>query len=365
MKVLIRRVVGSSLLLLLLGYPVQVGAQSIELDRFEVAIDFKEEGYYRSIPFIALYRDLFFITDNFSHRVLEYRFGGNKLEFLRAIGRPGQGPGDLMRPTDISVSGDILAVKDEYGISFFGLDGVFRNKFQLLSRAETMLFTGKEIYTTTYNAAKPDLFQVYSRGGEILRSFQKKKSLYPIRYNIHKGLSPDQLERIVFEGHLISDEQSVYFLSRRFGSVLRYDPDGNRTGNWGLSDILGNNEKAKAEFNRKMFLEEGYDLEKNERMIPHNYLFEDAHIVGGRLYLLLENYDLLEKKVKSVIEFAEIDLGTKAVVCTFRADAQAKWESATDFVFIGDNVNPVFLAAVRRPGEDEKLCVFRPKAGTR
>jgi hypothetical protein len=114
-----------------------------------------------------------------------------------------------------------------------------------------------------------------------------------------------------------------------------------------------------------MFLEEGYDLEKNKRMIPHNYLFEDAHIVGGRLYLLLENYDLLEKKVKSVIEFAEIDLRTKAVVCTFRADAQAKWESAAAFVFIGDEANPVFLVAVRRPGEDEKLCVFKPRASTR
>jgi hypothetical protein len=365
MNRLIRRFVWSSLLLHLFAYPTQVDAQSVELDRFEVAIDFKEEGYYRSIPFIALNRDLFFITDNFSHRVLEYRFEGNKLEFLRAIGRPGQGPGDLMLPMDISIAADILAVRDESGISFFDLNGVFKNKFQLLSRAETMLFTGKEIYTTTYHAAKPDLIQVYSREGEILKSFQKKKSLYPIRYDIHKGLSPDQLERIVFEGLLISDEQSIYFLSRRFGSVLRYDPDGNRTGNWGLSEMLGNNEKAKAEWNRKMFLEEGYDLEKNKRMIPHNYLFEDAHIVGGRLYLLLENYDLLEKKVKSVIEFAEIDLRTKAVVCTFRADAQAKWESAAAFVFIGDEANPVFLVAVRRPGEDEKLCVFKPRASTR
>jgi hypothetical protein len=337
----------------------------MKLERNEIAIDFKEEGYYRSIPFIALHRDLFFITDNFSHRVLEYRFGGNKLEFLRALGRPGQGPGDLMRPMDISIVADILAVKDESGISFFDLNGVFKNKFQLLSRAETMLFTGKEVHTTTYDAAKPDLIQVYSREGEALRSFQKKKALYPIRYEIHKGLSPDQLERIVFEGLLRSDGQSVYFLSKRFGSMLRYGPDGNKTGDWELSEILGINEKAKAERNRQMFLEEGFDLEKNKRMIPHNYLFEDAHIVGGRLYLLLENYDLLEKKVKSVIEFTEIDLSTMAIVCTFKADAQAKWESAATFVFIGDEANPVFLTAVRRPGEDEKICIFRPRENTR
>jgi len=365
MDQLARIIVWPSLVLLLFGYTMQVGAQSVELDRFEVTIDFKEEGYYKSIPFIALHKDLFFITDNFSHRVLEYRFGGKTLEFLRAIGRPGQGPGDLMRPTDISIAADILAVKDESGISFFDLDGVFKNKFQLLSRAETMLFEGEEIYTTTYDASKPDLIQVYSRGGEALRSFQKKNSLYPIRYDIHKGLSPDQLERIVFEGLLRSDGRSVHFLSKRFGRVLRYGPDGNITGDWKLSEILGANEKAKAEWNRKTFLEEGFDLEKNKRFIPHNYLFYDAHIVGGRLYLLLENYDLLEKKVKPVIEFTEIDLSTMAVVRTFRADAQAKWESAADFVFIGDRKNPVFLVAVRRPGEDEELCVFKPRVNTR
>jgi len=365
MKALIGRIVWASFFLLLFRYPAKVDAQSVELDRFEVVIDFKEEGYYRSIPFIVLNRDLFFITDNFSHRVLEYRFGGNKLEFLRSIGRPGQGPGDLMRPMDISIADDILAVKDEHGISFFDLDGGFKNKFPLLARAETMLFTGKEIYATTCQAEKPDLIQVYSRAGVALRSFQKKKALYPIRYDIHKGLSPDLLERIIFEGLLRSDGQSIYFLSRRFGNVLRFSPDGNRTENWGLEELLGNNEKAKAERNRKMFLEEGYDLEKNERMIPHNFLFEDVHIVDGRLYLLLENYDLLEKKPKSVIEFTEIDLKKKAVVCSFRADAQAKWESASDFVFIGDKANPVFLVAVRRPGEDGMLCVFKPRASTR
>lgn len=365
MDQLIKRMVWASLVLLLYWYPARVGAQPVMLDRFEVEIDFKEEGYYRSIPFIALHGDLFFITDNFSHRVLEYRFGGNTLEFLCAIGRPGQGPGDLMRPMDISIAADILAVKDESGISFFDLNGVFKNKFQLQSRAQTMLFTGNEVYAITYDAAKPDLIQVYSRGGEARKPFQKKKALYPIRPEIHKGLSPDQLERIVFEGLLRSDGRSVYFLSKRFGRVLRYSPDGNITGNWELSAILGANEKAKAEKNRQMFLEEGFDLEKNQRMIPHNYLFDDAHIVGGRLYLLLENYDLLEKKVKPVIEFTEIDLNTMAVVGTFKADAQAKWESAATFVFIGSKADPVFLAAVRRPGEDEKICVFRPRESER
>jgi len=347
------------------GQAGQIGAETIKLVRTDVIIDFKEEGFYKSIPFIALQGDLFFITDNFAHRVLEYRFRGNTLEFLRAIGRPGQGPGDLMHPMDISISADILAVKDESGISFFGLDGDFKNKFPLLSWAETMMFTGEEIYTTSYDEAKPNLIQVYSRKGESLRSFQNKKSLYPIRYDIHKGLSTDQLGRTVFEGLLRRDGQSIYFLSRRFGNVLRFGPSGSKKGNWELSQILGKNEKAKAAVNRKTFLEEGFDLAKNKGRIPHNYLFEDAQFVGGRLYLLLENYDLVANKVKPAIEFVEIDPEAWAVIGTYTADVQAKWESPANFVFIGDKRNPVFLAAVRSPGEDEKLCIFRPEANVK
>ena len=348
--------------IILWGQAGKIGAETIKLVRTDVIIDFKEEGFYKSIPFIALEGDLFFITDNFTHRVLEYRLRGNTLEFLRAIGRPGQGPGDLMRPTDISISADILAVKDESGISFFGLDGGFKNKFPVLSRAATMMFAGEEIYTATYDVAKLDLIQVYSRKGEWLRSLQNKRSLYPIRYDIHKGLSPDGVERIVLDGLLRREAQSIYFLSKRFGNVLRFSPNGQATGDWELSRILGKSEKAKAEENRRMFLDEGFDLERNERFIPNYYLFEDAQLVDTRLYLLLQNYDLVVKNVKPAIEFVEIDLDAWAVVATYRADVQAKWESALRFIFIGDKRNPVFLAAVRIPGEDEKLCIFRPEA---
>jgi len=56
-----------------------------------------------------------------------------------------------MLPMDISISANILAVKDESGISFFGLDGSFENRFPLLSWAETMMFTGDKIYATSFD----------------------------------------------------------------------------------------------------------------------------------------------------------------------------------------------------------------------
>ena len=361
MKMFIRRLVWSFIFLILFGYATQIGAQTIKLDRIEVAIDFKEEGYYRSIPFIALYKGLFFITDNFAHRVLEYRLRGNKLEFLRAIGRPGQGPGDLMRPMDISVSGNVLAVKDNAGISFFGQDGSYKNRFPLLSWAGTMIFEGDEVYTTVCDPAKPNLIQVYAQTGEPRRSFLDKKALYSINYDIINGPTPVQVQRHIFEGFLRVNGRSVYFISMRFGNLLRFDRDGKATGSWDLSRILGKNEKTKARENQRIFFEEGFDLKKTQGFIPGHYLFEDAQVVDDRLYLILNNWDVLEKKAKPVIEFVEIDMGAWAVINTFVADAQAKWEFASKFIFIGDKENAIFLSAVRSRNEDEKICIFRPK----
>src|SRR5512135_3755384 len=55
-------------------------------------------------------RSLIYVADAGSHRVLVFDFGG---EFLRAIGRKGQGPGEFARPTGIGlVEDDGIAVAD-------------------------------------------------------------------------------------------------------------------------------------------------------------------------------------------------------------------------------------------------------------
>jgi len=331
-----------------------------QLARTEISIDFKDEGYYKTIPHIALQGTLFFISDNFNHRVLEYRLNGSDLEFLRVIGRPGQGPGDLMHPTEISASKETLAVYDEHGISFFGLDGAFRSKFQLLSKSVAMLFAGDQVFSATYDSEKEDLIQAYDASGGLVRSFSKKLSLYPIRYDIHRGLSPDSLERIVFEGILRFQGGVLFYLNKRFGDVLQFDRGGTKITTRNVIPLLSKAEKAKADENRKVFLDEGFDLIKNERRIPHNFIFEDAQIRNGRLFLLMENYDILEKKARPYMEIIEIDLASWEVVNSYVADAAAKWESAASFLVLGEERRPIFLVPMRTPAEDEKLFLFMP-----
>jgi len=353
-----RRITWMGVLLLIAAGVIR--GEQIKLTRSEVVIDFKDDGYYKSIPSIALQDDLFFICDNRTHRVLEYRMDGNKLEFVRAIGKPGQGPGDLMRPTDIFVSGDTLAVHDELGISLFGMDGAFKQRYPLLSKSVTMLFAGGTVFSVNYDSGKKDLILAYDESGKILRAFPTKTSLYALRPEIHRGLSPDDLESIVFEGILLSSGEDLFYLNKRFGDVLRSDPSGANVVKWNLVSLLSNAEKAKADENRRMFLDEGFDLIKNERMIPNNYLFRDARIWNGHLFLLLDNYDILEHKARPFTEIAEIDLAARAVVRTYRAEAAARFESAAKFLIVGGDKTPVFLVTMRAPGEDDRLWLFAP-----
>jgi hypothetical protein len=330
----------------------------VKLQRSDIEIDFKEDGYYKTIPHIELVNDLFFISDNFNHRILEYRFQGNKLEFLRPVGRAGQVPGDLQLPTNISIWNGVLAVQDQIGISFFNLDGTFKSKFQLLSKSVTFTFAGGKIYSATYDSKKPELIQVYAGTSEREFVFQEKKKLFPLNYDIHKGLSPDSVERIIFEGVLLTDGRYIYYLNKRFGKCLQYTLQGEKTAESDLLPLLGKNEKAKDKENSRLFIEEGYDLIKANRMIPQNYIFDSVRIADNKLYILLDCYDIVDRKKKTQMEIVCINPEKWTVEATYTADIGDAWTS--DFVVAKENGDLVFIVPLRLPKEDEKICVFRP-----
>jgi hypothetical protein len=349
----------ASILMFLLAalFSLPLAGEQVKLQRSDIEIDFKEDGYYTSIPFIELSNDLFFITDNFHHRILEYKLRGNKLEFLRPIGRKGQGPGDLELPTEISIWNGILAVQDQIGISFFGLDGIFKSKFQLLSKSVTFTFADGKIYSATYDSKKPELIQVYAGTSEREFAFQEKKRLFPLNYDIHKGLSPDSVERIIFEGVLLIDGRHIYYLNKRFGKCLQYNLQGEKTAERDLLPLLGKNEKAKAKENTRLFIEEGYDLIKANRMIPQNYVFDSVRIADNKLYLLLDCFDIVDRKKKTQMEIVCINPEKWTVEATYIADIGDAWTS--DFVVAKENGDLAFIVPIRLPKEDEKICIFR------
>lgn len=69
-------------------------------DNFEPDVN---KAALRSITKLALFKDAVFILDQQLHRMFVF---DTKASFLYTIGRPGQGPGDLERPQDFSISDD-------------------------------------------------------------------------------------------------------------------------------------------------------------------------------------------------------------------------------------------------------------------
>ena len=103
-----------------------------------------------------------------------------------------------------------------------------------------------------------------------------------------------------------------------------------------LAPLLSGNEKAKAAENRRMFLDEGFDLIMNNRRDPQRLSLSGRPNKEQAAYdLLIDSWDISEKKQKKLIEFVEIDIASWRIINTYSAETAAKWESATIFILLG------------------------------
>lgn len=314
----------------------------IKLERKELIIDEKDEGFFKTIADIEAYKDYLFIVDNAYHRVLEFKIKNNKLEFQRFIGRKGQGPGDLELPLRISIWNDTLAVQDQLGISFFDIDGAFKRKFRLFSGGISFSFIKNNIYYATTNPTKSNFIEVYSMDGKRLYTFGEKKKFFDLDYNIHKGMRPTTAEIIIFNGFLLSDEDYIYYINRRFGTLIKFTISGKKFLETNITPLFGKNELEKAKENRKLFLEKGFNLFEAKGRIPQNYIFRSAKISDNNIYLLSDQWNFLEKKLNSFLEIKCIDKNNFGTFSTYQTSLSEDERLLYLAVRI-DQENPVFI----------------------
>lgn len=307
------------ILLFLLNSASSILGDQVKLAKTELIIENIEETYFKSIADLEVYKDFLFIVDNSYDRVLQFLIKNKKLEFIKAYGRSGQGPGDIELPLEISIWNDTLAIKDQLGVSFFNLDGSYLNRFRLFSKRISFLFWNNRIYHAYANPQKTDLIEVFSTEGERLFTFGEKKSFFNINYSFKKGMSPVLTESIILDCILLSDEEFVYCLNRRFGIVTIFTLSGERISATNIISQFGKNEESKANENSKLFLEKEFDLIAAKRSVPEIYIFRDAKIVDNYIYILVDSHNILEKKLNSYVEIKKIDKKNLKVVSTYQA----------------------------------------------
>ena len=303
------------ILLLTVQFNTTLG-KTYKLNKTELTIDYNNEGYFKDITDIEVYKDYIFIVDNAINRVLAFKRENDKLLFQKFIAKTGQGPGDLWLPIRISIWNDLLAIQDQFGISFFDINGTFKSKFRLFSLGVSMLFINNTIYFADTNPSQSNLIIAYSMDGRKLFTFGKK--FLDLDYSIHKGMNAGFLEFEAFSGLLLSDGDYIYYLSYRFGTAIKYTFSGEKVSETNITPLLGEDEKSKVKENTRLFIKKGFNLYAAKRGVPQYYIFRDAKIVGNNIFLLNDDFEFLRKAKNLLLEIKSINKDNYELLSTYQ-----------------------------------------------
>lgn len=147
-------------------------------------------------------------------------------EFIRKIGRRGQGPGDLSGAMyfDIDHYGDLYVYETgNFRFSIFSKDGKFHNSFRT---NKTIDFRGAELgccitenrEIVTVQAERGYYFTVYSRDGKIIREFGEIQEIIKGR----KSLNKESADGFPF----VDDYGNYYIFLTKLAQVRKYNPAG-------------------------------------------------------------------------------------------------------------------------------------------
>lgn len=244
-----------------------------------------ESPLYRYGVDIIILGEEVFVVENRTHKIYKYRIKGD-LEFVRTIGQKGRGPSDLFLPMELSFWNGKFAVKDEDGVSFFNRKGEFIDKFRLFSPRISFVYVNNKIFLASSNPSVPDLIGVYSENGKLLNKFGKKfldlKSENPKKFR-----NPFFAERYFYRGKILSDGKSIYYLSSKFGRILKFNLDGNKVKDGDFIPATGNIGKRIVSENQKL-LENGLKRNRDNSYSSYN-LFHDAFLYNDEIYILIAN----------------------------------------------------------------------------
>lgn len=222
-----------------------------------------------------------YIVNNRKSFVLSYRLG-DTVEFERQIGRFGQGPGDCHLPIEVSQWNNILALKDQYGFSFFTEDGRFLSKFRVFSPWISFVYVNDKIYYATSKPKSRYMIICFEKDGKKVAEFGEKYLDIDFKKSI--GKSPYYIETLLYEGKLLSDGKKIYYFSAKFGDVRVFKLDGKLIDKKNITEIFGETGRTIVANNTEM-LKHGIK-ERPNGTIPDYMLFKDSYLCKNKIYLI-------------------------------------------------------------------------------
>ena len=228
-----------------------------------------------------------YVVDEQAHSIMVFNKDGN---CLKTIGRKGQGPGEFIYPTEITIIEDKIVVYSGNRISYFTLEGNFINSKQILMFGRIVVDSKGNILSQWPGPPGKEFFKLF------LRKFNSEgKLIHQIAESTEKVPSPNE-KRDAFP-------KTILFTVRKDDAVVWAATD-----QYELNIVDGNGKvflKIKKEFNPVELTEE-----IKQRVIAYRGRTEDQYSFPKNL---------------PPIRYIYADDNNRIFVCTYESQGEDKY----------------------------------------
>jgi len=298
-------------------------------------------GWFKYAPDMRWIKKNIYIVAHRQGVIFKYLINlQHSIKYIKTIGRSGEGPGELSNPVFLSVSTDRIGIVDQRGLSIFSFEGRFIQRFRIFLPKTSFLYIKKRVYQYSVDPNSSYLMECIALSGK--RIFQFGEKWLKLNFSIHKDISDVKVEGLAYRGDIVGDSTSLYYISRRFGMIIKYSLSGKRIWKKSISNYFGENGKRIIMRNKELFFKKGINMNVLQGRIPTLGLYRQVRLRNNYIYLLSYYYTKEESGSQPYFTIIMVDRETLKIVKEFRSNIK-KGNDFTNFDVQEINNQPFFL----------------------
>ena len=305
----------------------------------------EDTPFFKIANDVEIIDDLILVLENIKNHVLSYSINNSdRLIFKGFFIGKGQGPGETVLPTQMSVWDDKLTIIDSLGCSIFSKEGKFLNKFRIFTGKISFVFTANKIYIASKNPNSSFLIDVYSLEGKKL--FQFGENLLPVDYEINKNLNRGFVKSIFYNGKLVADAGKIYFFSNLFGKVFVFDLEGKNLETKNIASYFDPQISTKNLEGNNNMIKNGIKpvkYENGSQGVSYFNFFDDIYLCNNKIYIL---NSMSESKARPHITIRVLDKDSLELINTLLIKKNSDEDMIRCLAVKEENGKVVIIAAM-------------------